>query len=212
MDTSSKNLHQQSSDNDDASDSTNEEVTEADIEELENILPFEKPPTTNNELRLFKACQEILQNSCGVISTVSLLSRTKLDAANFLVNDCLLIFIDDLFKDEDYIEPGGFVKDVPDGFDLMFCGRLARYNVTFESYLNSVTIPDVWKARLSSNGIRFLSDITFYRNLLDLSLYKSLSHVQTMDDDHDEKENEISLIRNAQFSNQQSPNGKYLNK
>jgi hypothetical protein len=155
MNSSSNNLQQSPSDDDKMSHSTCEEITEADIEELENILPYKrkKPSPTDHELRVFKACQEILQNSCAVISTVSLTSTTEMDAANILVDDCLLVFLPDLFKDDDCIEPEGFVKDVPNEFDILFCGRLARYGLTFQAYMNSLIIPDIWKARLSTNGL-----------------------------------------------------------
>ncbi|CAF3368853.1 unnamed protein product [Rotaria sp. Silwood2] len=93
----SKNSNQQLPD-DDGEDSVNKEVTDADIEELENMLPFQKLLPTHHELCIFKAAQNILQNSMGTISMLSLTSAIKLDASNQLVQDCLLIFTGKLFK------------------------------------------------------------------------------------------------------------------
>jgi hypothetical protein len=192
-----KSSDQQSSDDNDDDDilySKNKEITDADIEELENLLPYKKPPPTRLELRIFEAAQAILKDSCGIISMMSLTSKIKIDAANLLVDDYLLISTSDLFQNIDDIDPEGYVKYVPDEMDLMFCGRLAHYNITYETYLNSAIIPDLWKARLSVHGIQFLCNMAFYRKLLNLPLHQSSSNTQVMDHDYDKQEKQISLI------------------
>ncbi|CAF2843706.1 unnamed protein product [Rotaria sp. Silwood2] len=186
----------------------NKEITDADIEELENMLSFKKVPSTNRDTCIFKAAQDILQNSISIISMLSLESTIKLDAANYLVEDCLLIFKENLFKDEDFMDTEGFVKYVPEDLNLAFCGRLAHYNITLESYLNSIIIPDIWRTRLSADGIMFLCTMTFYRKLLNLSCYASSNEApfQVVDHDNNKEKKENSLITFTQFSSQQSSN------
>jgi hypothetical protein len=105
MNNSSKKLTQQLSNDNDASDSDpdsdNKEISDHDIEELEKLITSIKSssPSVGPDPRVLAAAQDILQHSCGVISLVSLTTKTKLAAANLLVDDCLLICIEDLFQD-----------------------------------------------------------------------------------------------------------------
>jgi hypothetical protein len=138
-----------------------------DMEELEEFLPSHEQVPTDYELRIKKAAQHILENCCGIISTFSLTENIKRDAANLLVDECLLIFTNDLFENADDVDPEGFIKYVPDEEDLMFYARVMKYNVNPVAYLENITLPKVWKNRLSANGIRMLRDMKFYQNLLD---------------------------------------------
>ncbi|CAF4522949.1 unnamed protein product, partial [Rotaria sp. Silwood2] len=95
---------------------------------------------------------------------------------------------------------------------LKFCDRLARYNVTLLAYLNSIIVPDVWKNRLSNNGIRLLCSMKFYRNILNLPYTSSSIAVQSNAinyyDGETQKENSLGTY--DRFSKQQSFNGKIL--
>ncbi|CAF3171329.1 unnamed protein product [Rotaria socialis] len=59
-------------------------VTDEDMKELENLLPCAQRTITDHELHLKKACRQLLQHPCGVVSTLSLMKKIDRDAANFV--------------------------------------------------------------------------------------------------------------------------------
>ena len=193
-------------------DSFDEASSDDDLKELEKKIQFKKAPPDPYDLCIFAAAKDILKTSIATIPMLSLLSKVKLDAGNCLVEECLLIFTDDLFKDEDDVDPGGFMKYVSDDFTYEFCGRLARYNLTLESYLKSIVIPDIWKNRLSTNGIRSLCTMAFYRSILDSPVNElSADHKNQVIDHHQDIEPKIiPSVKYNPVSNQPSLNCKYL--
>jgi hypothetical protein len=137
------------------------------MEELEEFLPSHEQVPTDYDLRIKNAAKHILENCCGIISTLSLTENIKRDAANLLADESLLIFTNNLFNNVDDVDPEGYIKYAPDEEDLMFYARLIKYNVNPIAYLKNITLPKVWKNRLSANGIRILRDMKFYQNMLD---------------------------------------------
>jgi len=139
------------------------------IEELENILPRNRSTSTHHDrdLRVKQAAKYLLENCSGIISTLRLTKSIDKAAANLLVEEYLLLFTDDLFEDRDDVDPEGYIKLVPDVIDLIYIGRLLKYEVDLFLYLKTITLPEVWRARLSANGIRLLRTMEIYRNILD---------------------------------------------
>ena len=111
---------------------------------------------------------------------------------------------DDLFKDDDDIGPENFIKYVPDELGYKFCGDLARDNTTLESYLKSIVIPDVWKARLFPSGIQPLCTMVFYRNSLNLPVYELSTDpkAQVIDRHQDNRHREMSSPKWSRLSKQ----------
>jgi len=162
-----------------------------DLGELEEITKHATPrPPTAHEFRIFESAKSILKNSCGVFST-TLYSKIQIEAAERLVDDHFLVYLEDLFQNVDDIDPEGYVKLVPDEMDLIFCGCLAKYSITWNTYLKSVTLPDIWKDRLSANGINYLSTMTFYRKLLNISSHQSSSNMHVIDHDYGKSEKQF---------------------
>ncbi|CAF1660198.1 unnamed protein product [Rotaria magnacalcarata] len=85
-------------------------VTDADVKELENLLPCAQRTTTDHELQLKKVCRQLLQHPCGAISTLSLMKNIDRDAANLLVEECLLLFTDDLFEVHSQLDSEGYIQ------------------------------------------------------------------------------------------------------
>ena len=193
-------------------DSFDEASSDDDLKELEKMIQFKKLPSDPYDLCIFAAAKHILKNSIATFPMLSLLSKVKLDAANCLVEKYLLIFTDDLFKDEGDVDPEGFMKYVPDDFTYEFCGRLARYNLTLESYLKSIVIPDIWKNRLSTKGIRSLCTMAFYRSILNPPVNElSADHENQVIDHHQDIEPKIiPSVKYNPISNQPSLKCKYL--
>jgi hypothetical protein len=186
-------------------------VTDADIEQLENFLPPNKQNVSRHELRVKKAAKDLLLRSSGIISMVSLMKNIEIDAANFLVDQCLFLCTDDLFQDVDDTDPEGYIKYVPDDVDFQFIGRLVSYNINPTSYFKNIDLPEVWKSRLSANGIKLLRDMKFYRNILDSSPPpESSSNIQLINDhnNNERNQNSSSILRD-QLQNQQSQNRKF---
>ena len=150
----------------DINDSDNDDVTDADMQELENLFPSNKRIMSPRHQRVIKAAQQLLQRPYPIISTLSLTKSIERDAANLLVDECLLLFTDDLFGDQDDMDPEGYIKYIPDEVDLTFVSRLLRYQIDPTSYTNNITLPQIWKHRLSANGIRLLQTMKIYCNLL----------------------------------------------
>ncbi|CAF4392424.1 unnamed protein product, partial [Rotaria magnacalcarata] len=84
--------------------------TDADMKELENLLPCAQRTITDHELHLKKVCRQLLQHLCGAISTLSLRKKIDRDAANLLVEECLLLFTYDLFEVHTQLDPEGCIK------------------------------------------------------------------------------------------------------
>ena len=164
-----------------------------------------KPPLTAREQRVLEAATDILRYSCGVISITGR-SRIELDAAELLVDDLILVGVEDLFKDVDYIDPDGYVKMVPDGMDLVFIGRLLQYNVTWEIYLKSICVPHIWKERLSPKGISYLSEMAFYRELLKKPSDELSNDMDAADLDHAEPEKQLPSNTDNTTFNEKSLN------
>lgn len=76
------------------------------------MISFKKSPPSRHSLRIISAARDILLKSIDVISVLPLETTGKLEAVNLFVEDCMLIFRDNLFKDDDFIDPEGFVKYV----------------------------------------------------------------------------------------------------
>ena len=146
----------------------NMSITDDNMEEIEKLIPSVKKPVTKYQLRLNKAARRILKHPCAVISNCSLVKRIDNDAANFLVEECLLLFAEDLFNDYRQLEPEGYVKYIPEIVDLNFMDRLLRYDIHPTIYLKNINIPDIWVSYLSINGIKFLTSMNCYRNMLSL--------------------------------------------
>lgn len=138
-----------------------------DLSELDQFLPTEERVRSPNEIQIRQAAEHILKNSPGVISTLFLRKEIDVDAANFLVEECLLLFTDDLFEDRDYVDPEGYVKYMPDSVDMIFFSSLLKYNIDPTTYSEKLTLPKIWKNRLSANGMELLRSMEFYRKILD---------------------------------------------
>ncbi|CAF1133219.1 unnamed protein product [Rotaria sp. Silwood1] len=145
--------------------SENTAVTDVDIEELEKLLPCIKQTPTDYELLLKKACQQLLQHPCSVISTLSLVKEIDREAANLLVDECLLLFSDDLFKADSHLDLEGYIKYIPNTIDLIFINRLLHYKVDPPLYVTNISIPQVWKFYLSDNAIILLRSMKFYQKM-----------------------------------------------
>ena len=145
------------------------------IEELYSLISSKKPPPTEQEIRLKAAAKRILQCNCAVISDEFLKSKIDRHAANLLVDECLLIFAQDLFNDESYLERDGFVKYIPDVIDLRFFDRLLRYDIDPTFYIDNIELPDIWVSYLSIHGISVLKSMIFYQQLLSSKLRKDES-------------------------------------
>ena len=147
-------------------------VTGANIEELENSLPSAKRiriPTTN-ELRLQEVAKRLLQHSCAVISSISLTNKLDREAANFLVEECPFIFTEHLFDERFDLEPGAYIKHVPDTINLQFIGRLLRYGINPDVYLKNIIIPELWKSYLCPDGLRLLKTMKLYYKILNVTI------------------------------------------
>jgi hypothetical protein len=90
---SSKNLH------DDDVNIGSMLIIDERIEELQDLIPSTRKSVTKNEAQLKEAARRILEHPCAVISSFSLKKRVDYDAANFLVEQCVLLFTEDLFDD-----------------------------------------------------------------------------------------------------------------
>ena len=137
-----------------------------DFTELQQFLPTEERVQSPNDLCIKQAAERILKHSAGAIPMVCLTGEADMDAANYLVEDCLLHHVDDLFEDRDDIDPEGYIKLAPDEVDVVFISRLLKYNVDPASYFEKITIPEVWKNRLSANGIQTLCSMKIYQRIL----------------------------------------------
>ncbi|CAF3169111.1 unnamed protein product [Rotaria socialis] len=161
-------------------------ITDEHIKEIEDLIPSTRKSATKNEVQLKEAARCILENPCAVISNCSLTKRIDYDAANFLVEQCLLLFTEDLFNDHSQLDPGGYVKYIPETIDLLFMGRLIHYDIDPGSYFNNIGIPEPWISYLSTNGIKFLTTMNIYRNILRLTSppekHTSSSNVNKLDD------------------------------
>ncbi len=141
---------------------------------------------------------------------VSLMKNIEKDAANFLVDQCLFLSTDDLFQDVDDIDTEGYIKYVPDDVDLQFIGRLVSHNVNPTSYIKNIDLPEVWKSRLSANGIRLLRSMKFYRNILYLSPppESPSNNRLVIDCNNEQNQNSLSILYD-QLQNQQSQNREF---
>ncbi|CAF1396575.1 unnamed protein product [Adineta ricciae] len=177
------------------------------LDELEEIVKHAatKPQQTTRESRIFESAKSILQNICGVIST-TLLSKIEIQTAERLVDDYFLVALDDLFQDVDDIDRDGYVKLIPDEMDLLFCGRLAEYGVTWDTYSKSITLPDIWKNRLSSNGMEYLSTMAVYRPFLNLPTIQLPNNVQNIDHDYCKAAKRLLSTAKDSFLNDESLN------
>ncbi|CAF3486650.1 unnamed protein product, partial [Rotaria sp. Silwood2] len=184
--------------------SENTAITDADIEELKSLLPCSKQTSTDYELRLKKACQKLLQHPCSIISTLSLVKKIDQDAANLLVDECLLLFIDDLFKADSHLDLEGYIKYIPDTINLIFINRLLHYEVDPTLYFKNITIPQVWKSYLSNSAIILLRTMKFYKKILDSTPPDSLDSLQSMNYPNNDQNVNPSLTFNDQLWNEQS--------
>ena len=155
----------QSSENDFSDEDT--DITDLHMQQLESLLPRVRKTLTDYELRLKTACRQLLQKSTGVISMLSLIETIDRDAADFLVDECLLLFTDDLFEAHSALDPAGYIKYVSDKVDLTFIDRLLRYKLDPLQYFQDINIPEVWKSYLSNNGKSILRTMAFYKKILD---------------------------------------------
>ncbi|CAF1393335.1 unnamed protein product, partial [Rotaria magnacalcarata] len=113
-------------------------VTDADMKELENLLPCVQRTITDHELHLKKLCRQLLQYPCGIISTLFLMKKNDRVAANLLVKGCLLLFTDDLFEVHIQLDPEGYIKYIPNIIDLVFISRLLHYKVDPSLYFQTL--------------------------------------------------------------------------
>ncbi|CAF0912387.1 unnamed protein product [Adineta ricciae] len=185
------------SDNSSPSDDSNDSLNE-----LNELFKFRspKPPPTAQERRVLEAATSILRYSCGVMCITGR-TQIEMDAAELLVDELILVCVENLLKDVDDIDVDGYVKMVPDGMDLTFIGRLLGYNVTWESYLKNITVLDIWRERLSPKGISYLSEMAFYRELLNIPSVEPSNDMHAADHDHGEAEKQFSSnIHNTTFN------------
>jgi hypothetical protein len=80
-------------------------ITDEHIEELEDVILSTRKSITKHEAQLTEAARRILEYQCVVISSFSLKKRVDYDAANFLVEQCLLLFTEDLFDGHSQLDP-----------------------------------------------------------------------------------------------------------
>ncbi|CAF2102869.1 unnamed protein product [Rotaria magnacalcarata] len=118
-------------------------VTDADMKELENLLPCAQRTITDHELHLKKVRRQVLQHPCGAISTLSLMKKFDRDAATLLVEECLLLFTNDLFEVYSQLDPEGYIKYIPNTIDLVLISRLLHYEVDPSLYFQDIDIPEV---------------------------------------------------------------------
>jgi hypothetical protein len=150
----------------DVRDSDNDVITDADMNEIENLFASNKRIISPRHQRVIKVARQLLQQPSPIISTLYLTKSIERDAANMLVEECLLLFTEDLFGEQNDMDPEGYIKYIPDDIDLTFIDRLLRYQIDPASYINNLTLSHIWKNRLSANGIRTLQTMKKYCNLL----------------------------------------------
>ncbi|CAF4620876.1 unnamed protein product [Rotaria sp. Silwood2] len=185
----------------------NTAITDANIQEIENIFLNVTRTPTEYELRLKKACQQLLQHPCSVISTLSLVKKIDRDAANCLVDDCLLLFTDNLFEAHSQLDPEGYIKYIPNSIDLTFINRLLHYKVDPTLYFQDINIPELWKSYLSINGTLILRTMDFYRKILDSTASNESSvNLQYKNLKNNDQNGNLSLTLHAQSFDEQSPN------
>jgi hypothetical protein len=191
----------------DVIDSPTTAITDADFEEFENLLPRHELAVSPNRQCVREVAQHLLEHFAGIISTT--LTDIEIDPANFLVDECVFLSTDDLFRDCDDVDCEGYIKYVPDVIDRSFICRLIRFNIDPASYFNKIELLDIWKSRLSANGIRMLRTMKFYRDLLDSSPPELSSNVQVIDDTNNEQNQYSSPILYDQPQNQQLQNRRF---
>ena len=120
--------------------------------------------TDADDIHFKEAIQRLLRLEMGIIPMEILTSQIEIDAANLLVEHCILVYQTNLLAKSDDWEPDGYIKDMPENMDYDFSSRLARFNITSSLWLETACLPDTWKQRLSPEGIHFLSSISIYRN------------------------------------------------
>jgi hypothetical protein len=179
------------------------------IKAIENWASFSKRTVSHHEQRVTKVAQDLLHRRSGIISIALLMKKIQIDAANLLVDECLFLFTDDLFGDHDGDYTEGYIKYVPDDIGLEFISRILRYNINPDEYFKNIDLPEVWRSRLSANGIRLLQTMKFYQNLLDLPPPESPTNVQRINDHNNEQNQNSSLILHDQLENQQFQNRRF---
>ncbi|CAF2882928.1 unnamed protein product [Rotaria sp. Silwood2] len=185
----------------------NNAVTDTNTQEIENMFLNVKQTPTEYEIRLKKACQQLLRYPCSVISTLSLVNKIDRDAANFLVDDCLLLFTDNLFEAHSQMDPEGYVKYMPNTIDLIFINRLLHYEVDPTLYFQDISIPELWTSYLSINGMILLRTMTLYRKILESTASTASSvNVQRKNLQTTDQNENISLTLHAESLDEQSQN------
>ncbi|CAF2081992.1 unnamed protein product [Rotaria magnacalcarata] len=121
------------------------------------------------------------------------------DTANLLVEECLLIFTDDLFEVYSQLDPEGYIKYIPNTIDLVFISRLLHYEVDPSLYFQDIDIPEVCKSYISSNGRITLDSIVFYRKILHSTPPLELfTDVQCIQYKNNAQNKNLSLTLNAE--------------
>ncbi|CAF3628835.1 unnamed protein product [Rotaria sordida] len=202
----SSSPHKSPADND--PNSGNISVTDTDIHELENLVPYPRQAPTEYEQHLKEACQQLLRHPCGIISTLSLAKKIDTTAANLLVEQCLLLYTDDLFAAHTQLDPEGYIKYIPNNIDITFIGSLLHYDIDPTLYFQEINIPELWKSYLSTNGIAILRSMTFYEIIIDVppSLELPADDVERIDGNNNYQKKNLSFKVYAQSSNDPSEN------
>jgi len=136
------------------------------LDDLQTLFSNTKRAPTSYERKVFETAKKLLKSKLGVFSVYELLGEYDNDAINLLVDECLFVFTDDLFKDCEDIEPQGFIRLIPDEHTLTFYQRLLTYDINPDAYFDKIIIPKVRKKYLSVNGLRMLNEMAYYRRLL----------------------------------------------
>lgn len=149
------------------SDTSDSSFDDTELEKMLKELPtIKKPKKGRRELRVEQAARRILREWKGITPQSAANDRILLDAAELLIDDCLLTYSDELFEETFDTDPGGYIKAVPDVFNLDHVGRLLRYGLTPDAWMKTLTLPYVWRKRLSQQGVESLERSPFYRELL----------------------------------------------
>ena len=124
--------------------------------------PFNKAKSEISDVRFDKAVQRILRFGMGLIPMEVLQEQIDVDAANLLVEHCILVYHPNLFTESVDWESNGYVKEMPENINIDFMGRLARFGLPWQVWQSTAQLPDTWKSRLSSRGIRALRCMPVY--------------------------------------------------
>lgn len=157
---------------------------------------FDKKASKIEDTRFQEAIQRLLRLDMGIIPMDIIHRRIDMDAANLLVEHCIFVYLSDLFAESDDWEPGGFFKEMSEDVNSDLFYRLARFDVSSQVWQTTACLPDTWKSRLSTHGIRTLRRMPIYDNQLE-SFWKGVPESEKPEGWSDDYKVEINSTSSA---------------